>query len=98
MSAELKMMAVEASLRKMLSGSYFDICTMDTIIGMMGVKPDHETYSILRTLHCVHYSQMPAKLLEALPELIHRVLSSPAFEASRINVVQHGSVLALVRN
>jgi hypothetical protein len=97
-STELKLMAAQAALQKMLAESSFSICTIDRIADMMGIKPNHEAYSILRTLHCVNYNQMPADLLEKLPELICSVLSSPAFEASRINVVQDGNVLRLVRH
>lgn len=96
--SELKLMATQAALVKMLSGSYFDICTIDNITKMMGIKPNRDAYDVLRTLHCVHYNQMPEKLLEQLPDLIHAVLVSPAFEASRINVVQDGNVLRLVRH
>ena len=98
MSTELKLMAAQAALHKMLAGSSFSICTMDRIIEMMGIKPNRDAYEILHTLHCVNYNQMPAKLLEQLPDLICAVLSSPAFEASRINIVQDGNVLRLVRH
>jgi hypothetical protein len=97
-SNEIKMMAAQAALRKMVEGNYFDICTIDNIVKMLDVKPDRDTYQILHTLHCVHYNQMPAALLERLPELIHTVLTSPAFDASRINVVSNGRGLRLIKN
>lgn len=98
MSSEIKMMAAQAALRKMVEGDYFDICTIDKIVRMLEVKPDRGVYEVLSTLHCVHYNQMPAELLERLPELIHKVLTSPAFEASRINVVSAGRGLRLIKH
>jgi hypothetical protein len=97
-STEIKMMAAQAALRKMVEGSSFSICTIDSIVEMLDVKPDRDTYQVLRTLHCVSYNQMPTELLEKLPELIHKVLTSPAFEASRINVVSNGQSLRLVKH
>lgn len=96
--SKVQLLAAEAALGKMLRGDYFDICTIDTIATMLNLKPDREAYNILRTLHCVHYSDMGRELLDELPELIHRVLQSPSFEASRINIVESGNVLKLVRH
>lgn len=98
MSTEIKMMAAQAALRKMVEGNYFDICTIDNVVKMLDVKPDRDTYQVLHTLHCVHYNQMPPELLEKLPELIHKALTSPSFEASRINVVSNGRGLRLIKH
>ncbi|MFI8479683.1 hypothetical protein ACIGCM_03840 [Pseudomonas sp. NPDC078700] len=94
----LQMMAAEAALRKMIDQSYFDICTLDKIISMLSIKPNADAYSILHTLHCVHYNQMPRELFEALPQLIAKVLQSPSFDSSRINIAQNGSALRIVKN
>lgn len=96
--SQLQLMAAEAALQSMLSGKHFSICTIDKITEMLGIKPDKEAYSILATLHCIDYNTMRRELLEALPDLIHKVLQSPAFEASRINIVESGNVLKLVRH
>ena len=95
---DLKLLAAQAALAKMLASDYFDICTIDRVTEMMGIKPDREAYGILRTLHCVHYNQMPRQLLEGVPELIMRVLQSPALDASRINIVHDGTSLRLVKH
>src|SRR5690606_11729581 len=79
--SNIQLMAAEAALGKMLRGNYFDICTIDRITTMLCIKPDRKAYDILSALHCVHYSDMSRELLDALPELIHKVLQSPAFEA-----------------
>lgn len=95
---DIKLLAAEAALRKMVEGDYFDICTIDRMVEMLGIKPDAEAYSILRTLHCVHYNKMGAELLSALPELIHKVLDSPRFDSSRINIVEQRGGLRLVKH
>lgn len=96
--SDLKLLAVQASLTKMLSDKYFNICTIDNIVEMNNLKPDREAMAILNALHCVNYNQMPAELLNALPDLIARVLQSPSFDASRINIVETGTGLKLVKH
>lgn len=94
---DFRMMAVEASLRKMLSQGYFDICTIDKIIKALELVPARRLYEELHLLHCVHYDQMPPAMLEQLPEKIMAVLNSPAMEVSRINLVhQPGTGLRVV--
>lgn len=95
---DLKMLSAQAALVKLFDQDYFSICTIDNISKMMGIKPEREAYQILKTLHCVHYDQMPSALLQALPELIMHVMQSPALDASRINIVSEGSSLKLVKH
>lgn len=96
--SDLKLLAAQAALTKMLSDSYFRVCTIEKIVEMNGLKPDREAMAILQTLHCVHYNQMPPELLNALPELIARVLHSPSFDASRLNIIETGTGLKLVKH
>lgn len=96
--SELKVMAAEAALKKMVQGSHFSICTLDTIIKMMEVNPDRDAYNILHTLHCVDYNLMPPELLQALPDLIATILRPPSFDASRINIVADGKGLRIIKH
>lgn len=96
--SDIKVMAATAALQKLLTQRYFDICTIDNIIKMLGIVPDREAYSILHTLHCVHYDQMQPELLEQLSVLIMRVLDSPRMDTSRINIVNDGRGLRLVKH
>lgn len=95
---DLKMLSAQAALVKMFADKYFDITTIRSITEMLNIKPDREAFQILHTLHCVHYDQMPRDLLQALPQLIMRVMQSPALDASRINIVSEGSSLKLVKH
>lgn len=74
--SDIKVLAAEAALQKMLKGGHFSICTIDKIVDMLSIKPAREEYDILRTLHCVDYNQMQPELLEHLPTLIMRVLDT----------------------
>ncbi len=94
---DCKMMAAEASLKKMFSDKYFSICSLDAIVESLGLSPPSQLYAQLRTLHCVNYGDMPPELLVMLPEKIAEVLRSPSFDASRLNIVSDGSVLRLVK-
>lgn len=42
--------------------------------------PDGQAYKILRTVHCVAWSDMPAELRDAVPKLIERCLRVPAYQ------------------
>lgn len=75
---------IETALRKMLADNHFSICTLDNIIKMTGVKPDPEAYKRLHVLHCVHFNAMPPTVIEALPDLIRRVLNGPTLDIDSI--------------
>lgn len=98
MSSSLKLRAAQAVQQKMLSCSHFSICTMDCLIEMMVLKPDREAYKTPHKLHRVDYNQMPSEFVDELPTVIHRVLASPSFRASRLNIVNQAGSLALVRH
>ncbi|WCD79191.1 hypothetical protein [Pseudomonas sp. TUM22785] len=95
---DIRLLAAQAALTKLFSDSYFSISAIDNICTMMGIKPNMSAHQVLRTLHCVEYSQMSPELLNAIPGLIHTILQSPSFDASRINVITDGQSLRLVKN
>lgn len=68
--------AAKAAITHMLSGGHFDICTIDSILKMTGGIPPKREYSILRTLHCVSYSEMSPRLRLELPRIMQIVLES----------------------
>jgi uncharacterized protein (DUF2267 family) len=78
---DIKQLAAVTALNKMLAGRYFDICTIDRIASMLNIHQEGDAYKILRTLHCVHYGDMPAALKAALPDLIAQCFANgPAFQ------------------
>ena len=68
-------MAVASALNKILTQSYFDICTIDKCAEALNIRvKDKQEYKILSTLHCVNYGQMPRELRSQLPKLIAECL------------------------
>lgn len=74
----LQTLAANVALNKMLKQSHFSICTIDDIIKVSGAIPDNYAYGILKLLHCVNYSDMDSGVRDELPNLLKRVLGSPA--------------------
>lgn len=77
---QLKQLSALAALNKMMLGTHFSICTLDDVIKVLGTRPDGQAYDILRPLHCVHWTDMPAELRDAVPRLIERCISIPAYQ------------------
>ncbi len=71
---DLRQMSAMTALNSMMSGRFFDICTIDSVGKMMGVRPEGEAYNILRPLHCIHWEKMPDELRDAVPDLIRQCL------------------------
>lgn len=101
---QLGHLSVLTKLNKMMRDSHFDICTVDQAIKVLGSVPDGRAYNILRTLHCVHWSEMPVELREAVPALIERCISVPAhqFQLTRVSpadqaLVEAGTIRLLTR-
>jgi hypothetical protein len=63
----------------MVSKGYFCICTVDNVLKISGGVPKAKDYQMLRTLHCIHFKDMPEELLAELPKIIQRVVESPEF-------------------
>ena len=63
-----KMEALRISLVNMFKSNYFNICTIDAAKKLMGIDIDNETDKIMRTLHCVHYSNMSPEMKKWLIE------------------------------
>ena len=76
----METLAAKTALKKMVEQGYFDICTVDNVLKISGGIPNSREYQTLRLLHCVHYKDMPAELLKELPNVIKRVVESPALE------------------
>lgn len=77
---QLAQLGVLTSLNKMMRGKYFDITTVDAAAQVLGAQPDGRAYKILRTVHCVHWGDMPAELRDAIPKLIERCINVPAYQ------------------
>jgi hypothetical protein len=80
--SDLKQMSALTSLNSMMHKGYFDICTVDSVGELLGIKPrEADAYLILRPLHCIHFNRMPQELRDAIPSLIQECLGvAPVFQ------------------
>lgn len=67
---EFHAMALEESVNKLFRKEWFDICTLDDIIKLSGVTPNHTVYQQLRAFHCKHYSDMSPKLKQLIEQKV----------------------------
>ncbi|AII27517.1 hypothetical protein Q21_gp40 [Vibrio phage VPp1] len=58
---------------------YFDICTLDKALRTMGIQAQcGKSYSILSSLHCMDYKDMPNELRRSIPMLVQNVVGTDA--------------------
>lgn len=86
MREDLKELSALTALNNMMQGGHFNICCVDSVGKLLGVKPDdHESYAILRPLHCVDFAKMPQPLRDAIPSLVQDCLGvSPTYQFKSI--------------
>jgi hypothetical protein len=93
-------LAIKAALTALARESYFSICIVDKVLDVCGIGRGGRTYRALSLLHCVHYGDMDAKLLEALPNALAELFAQPVLDFDRINIVvdQPNKRLRIVQN
>jgi hypothetical protein len=89
--SHLQVTIARVALEKMLTGSSFSICTITDIGAMLDVDPRGTlAFKMLKPLHCMEYSHMPAELREAIPGLIRDAFAGEQFGGA-LRVVALGS-------
>lgn len=82
---ETQQLVLRTATRKLFDKRYFDICTVDTLMKLIGTTAPTHAYTQLRALHCVDYADMPQDLRERIPHLVRECLAGPtADEAADI--------------
>ncbi len=81
MSNDLKELSALTALNDMMEKGRFDICCVRDVGKLLGRDAEgHESFAILRPLHMVSFSKMPAKLRDAVPSLVQDCLGvSPSY-------------------
>lgn len=77
---QLAQLSALASLNEMMRSGKFYISTVTEVAKAIGAVPDARALEILRPLHCMEISRMPAELQQALPKLIERCINVPAYQ------------------
>lgn len=73
---ELKKMVVQTAMKKLFDEKYFSICTVRKIAELIGAPKRGAAWSMLETLHCIDYADMPDELRESIPYLINECLAA----------------------
>lgn len=69
--------AAVVAINKVLTAKRFDICTVREVAELLGGDTNCQEFSILRTIHCVEYKEMPPNMRESIPELIAICMKRP---------------------
>lgn len=78
--------ACVVSLHNMLVvKNHFDICALDKIASVLGVKLGGPDYAALRTLHCVDWGQMPDELRTTVRIKCFELLRLPSPEFHEVS-------------
>ena len=71
---DIKALAALTALNEMFASRYFDVCTIDKVAKLLGVRPEREAYDVLHALHCIHWDKMPRELHDRVPGLVQQAL------------------------
>jgi len=78
--SHLQVTIARVALEKMLTGASFSICTITDIGEMLHINPrGTQAFKMLKPLHCMDYSDMPAEVREAIPGLIRDAFAGEQF-------------------
>lgn len=72
---ETQQLVLRAATRKLFDSRHFSICTVDSMMKLIGATERSPAYTQLSALHCVDYADMPQDLRERLPLLVRECLS-----------------------
>lgn len=71
---ETKRLVVQTAVTKLFENKWFDICTLDKLLRVIGAREGGQAYDMLHSLHCIHYDKMPPELRARIPELVNECL------------------------
>lgn len=69
-NCSIETLAIRAAIKQMFDHGWMNICTIDMCLKTAGLQPPAREYQILKTLHCVHFNQMPPELMRQIPGLL----------------------------
>jgi hypothetical protein len=71
-----KRMVLQTAITKLFNAKHFSICDIDAMLDVLDVSRNSEAYALLRTLHCIDYTEMPSELKRQLPQLVNEALTA----------------------
>ncbi len=79
MNRNVKILAVQAKLTKMLRRGYFCVCDARKMAELLDVHFSSEEEAFLSTLHCVEFGDMHDEVKTELQSILQRTYSKEAF-------------------
>jgi hypothetical protein len=83
---EFEKQSVVVALKKMFTGGYFSICTIETCAKVIGCHIPSDIHNTLHALHCVNWSDMTPPFREEVKQKVLSALSTPILDLSTIDV------------
>jgi hypothetical protein len=90
-NSRAKVEIAKVKLKKLFTDHYFNICEFDALLAMMQVHPPKEEYDMIRSLHCVYFSEMNREVREWLFNACLSVIQCDRFNLSAIDMIGSGS-------
>lgn len=78
----VKTLICVTKLEAIFENNFFDICSIDALVKMMGITIPSETYKKLRALHCIYYDKMPSELHNWLYETVTNLFTDSSISLS----------------
>lgn len=82
---ETTALVVNTALNDMIQKGWVDICTIRTLLKVIGMVPPQKEFELLQALHCVNFGVMPDDLKQRIPGLITACFNG--YVMPEINVV-----------
>lgn len=67
---EFRKLAIEEAVNKLFREKHFNICTLDEIIELSGVTPNHGIRKELRVFHCKDYADMSPRVRQLIEQKV----------------------------
>ncbi len=81
---DIKQEACKIALKKMFSGSYFDMSTINNLLKMTNTIPDKEIHATLQTVHCCGWDEMTPEFRKWVFETVLTMFSGNGFDLNAI--------------
>lgn len=74
---QTQQLVLQTATRKLFDSRHFSICTVDSLMKLVGTTARTPAYTQLHALHCVDYADMPKELRDRIPHLVRECLTTP---------------------
>ncbi len=82
-----KKQTVITSLKHMFKGSHFDICNIDKCLKVLNIDPPDSEILPLRSIHCVHWSEMEPKFKQEVFIRTLRLFIHQGFDLEQVDII-----------